>query len=91
MCGAYNAQYGTNFMSVMPTNLYGPNDNYGPQNSHVLPALIRKCHEAKESGARVSFFGAQGVPVANFCIAMTSRMLVFFNARIRRSRRWRVR
>ncbi len=47
MCWAYNRQYGTNFISVMPTNLYGPGDNYDLQNSHVLPALIRKCHEAK--------------------------------------------
>jgi GDP-L-fucose synthase len=47
MCQAYNRQYGTNFISVMPTNLYGPNDNFDMQNSHVLPALIRKFHEAK--------------------------------------------
>jgi GDP-L-fucose synthase len=47
MCEAYRDQYGCNFISVMPTNLYGPNDNYDPQNSHVLPALIRKFHEAK--------------------------------------------
>ena len=47
MCQAYNRQYGTNFISVMPTNLYGPNDNYDPMNSHVLPALIRRFHEAK--------------------------------------------
>jgi len=47
MCQAYNRQYGTRFISVMPTNLYGPNDNYHPLNSHVLPALIRRFHEAK--------------------------------------------
>jgi len=47
MCEAYRAQYGSNFISVMPTNLYGPNDNYDLNNSHVLPALIRKVHEAK--------------------------------------------
>ena len=47
MCEAYRDQYGSNFISVMPTNLYGPNDNYHPDNSHVLPALIRKFHEAK--------------------------------------------
>jgi GDP-L-fucose synthase len=47
MCEAYRDQYGCNFISVMPTNLYGPNDNYHPQNSHVLPSLIRKFHEAK--------------------------------------------
>ncbi|HON09731.1 MAG TPA: GDP-L-fucose synthase [Chitinispirillaceae bacterium] len=51
MCQSYNRQYGTNFISVMPTNLYGPNDNYHPENSHVLPALIRRFHEAKESKA----------------------------------------
>lgn len=49
MCQAYNRQYGTKFISVMPTNLYGPNDNYHPENSHVLPALIRRFHEAKEA------------------------------------------
>ncbi len=47
MCAAYNRQYGANFISVMPTNLYGPGDNYDPKNSHVLPALIRRMHEAK--------------------------------------------
>jgi GDP-L-fucose synthase len=47
MCRYYNEQYGTNFISVMPTNLYGPNDNYNLETSHVLPALIRKFHEAK--------------------------------------------
>lgn len=50
MCSSYNRQYGTNFMSVMPTNLYGVNDNYHPQDSHVLPALIRRMHEAKARG-----------------------------------------
>ena len=52
MCQAYNKQYGTNFISVMPTNLYGPNDNFDLNNSHVLPALIRKFHEAKIRGAK---------------------------------------
>jgi GDP-L-fucose synthase len=47
MCDSYRAQYGCNFISVMPTNLYGPNDNYDLQNAHVLPSLIRKFHEAK--------------------------------------------
>ena len=51
MCDAYRAQYNCNFISVMPTNLYGPNDNYDLKNSHVLPALIRKMHEAKEGQA----------------------------------------
>ncbi|WP_237560285.1 GDP-L-fucose synthase, partial [Ferriphaselus sp. R-1] len=52
MCHSYNRQYGTKFMAAMPTNLYGPNDNYDLNNSHVLPALIRKMHEAKQSGAK---------------------------------------
>lgn len=50
MCEAYRSQYGSNFISVMPTNLYGPNDNYHPENSHVLPALLRKFIEAKKQG-----------------------------------------
>ena len=49
MCWSYNRQYGTKFLAAMPTNLYGPGDNYDLQNSHVLPALIRKCHEAKQA------------------------------------------
>ena len=48
ICEAYNRQYGTNFLSVMPTNLYGPGDNYDLEKSHVLPALIRRMHEAKK-------------------------------------------
>lgn len=51
MCESYNRQYGTDYRSVMPTNLYGPGDNFHPENSHVLPALIRRFHEAKESNA----------------------------------------
>jgi GDP-L-fucose synthase len=51
MCRSYNAQYGTNYISAMPTNLYGINDNFNPETSHVLPALIRKFHEAKVSGS----------------------------------------
>lgn len=50
MCESYNRQYGTQFVAVMPTNLYGPHDNFHPENSHVLPALIRRFHEAKEQG-----------------------------------------
>jgi len=66
MCGAYNRQYGTNFMSVMPTNLYGLGDNYDLQNSHVMPALIRKMHEAKTRGdAQVSVWGS-GTPRREF-------------------------
>src|ERR1044072_8199398 len=51
LCQAYARQYGANFISAMPTNLYGPGDNFDLQNSHVLPALLRKVHEAKEAGA----------------------------------------
>jgi GDP-L-fucose synthase len=51
MCESYNRQYGVDYRSVMPTNLYGPGDNYHPENSHVIPALIRRFHEAKEKGA----------------------------------------
>jgi GDP-L-fucose synthase len=51
MCWSYNRQYGTRYLALMPTNLYGPGDNYDLESSHVLPALIRKCHEAKVSGA----------------------------------------
>jgi GDP-L-fucose synthase len=51
MCQAYRRQYGSNFISIMPTNLYGPNDNFSPERSHVLPALMRRFHEAKEEGA----------------------------------------
>jgi GDP-L-fucose synthase len=58
MCEAYRDQYGCDFISVMPTNLYGPNDNYHPENSHVLPALLRKFHEAKIKNAEtVSVWG----------------------------------
>ena len=58
MCEAYNRQYGTDFLAVMPTNLYGPNDNFDTQASHVLPALIRKIHDAKVSGKNeVSIWG----------------------------------
>jgi GDP-L-fucose synthase len=66
MCAAYNRQYGTNFISVMPTNLYGPGDNYDLQNSHVLPALIRKMHEAKELGAEEAVVWGTGTPRREF-------------------------
>ncbi len=66
MCESYNLQYGTNFISVMPTNLYGPNDNFDLQNSHVLPALIRKMHEAKISGANEVEIWGSGRPRREF-------------------------
>jgi GDP-L-fucose synthase len=66
MCEAYNAQYGTNFTAVMPTNLYGPNDNFDLQTSHVLPALIRKIHEAKEANAKEAIIWGTGNPKREF-------------------------
>ncbi|OJV18682.1 MAG: GDP-fucose synthetase [Dyadobacter sp. 50-39] len=66
MCEAYRAQYGCNFISVMPTNLYGPNDNYDLNNSHVLPAMIRKFHEAKEDGKPFVELWGTGSPLREF-------------------------
>ncbi len=66
MCASYNRQYGSNFMSVMPTNLYGPGDNYDLENSHVLPALIRKIHEAKTQGAKEVIVWGSGAPKREF-------------------------
>jgi GDP-L-fucose synthase len=69
MCDAYRAQYGCNFISVMPTNLYGYNDNYHPQNSHVLPALIRRFHEAKEQNSPDVTIWGTGSPMREFLFA----------------------
>ncbi len=69
MCEAYRDQYGCNFISAMPTNLYGLNDNYHPENSHVLPALIRKFHEAKESNAEAVTMWGDGSPMREFLFA----------------------
>ena len=66
MCWAYNRQYGTSYVAAMPTNLYGPNDNYDLQNSHVLPALIRKMHEAKERGDKEVVVWGTGTPRREF-------------------------
>jgi GDP-L-fucose synthase len=66
MCEAYRSQYGCNFISAMPTNLYGPNDNYDLNNSHVLPALIRKFHTAKETGAGEVELWGTGKPMREF-------------------------
>lgn len=66
MCWSYNRQYGTRYMAVMPTNLYGPNDNYDLNNSHVLPALIRKMHEAKQIGANEVVVWGSGTPKREF-------------------------
>ena len=66
MCWSYNRQYGTRYLAVMPTNLYGPGDNYDLQNSHVLPALIRKMHEAKENGSSEVVVWGTGKPRREF-------------------------
>ncbi|MBP7635975.1 GDP-L-fucose synthase [Candidatus Ozemobacteraceae bacterium] len=66
MCDSYNRQYNTRFISAMPTNLYGPGDNYDLQNSHVLPALIRKFHEAKQAGADTVEIWGSGTPCREF-------------------------
>ena len=65
-CEFLNRQYGTDYISVMPTNLYGPNDNYHPEHSHVLPALIRRFHEAKETGAEIVTCWGDGSPLREF-------------------------
>jgi GDP-L-fucose synthase len=66
MCWSYNRQYGTKFLAVMPTNLYGPGDNYDPDNSHVIPALIRKFHEARTSNAPAVSVWGTGTPRREF-------------------------
>lgn len=69
MCDAYRTQYGCNFISVMPTNLYGPNDNYDLQNAHVLPTLIRKFHEAKTNNEPAVIVWGTGTPRREFLYA----------------------
>jgi len=66
MCWSYNRQYGTRYLAVMPTNMYGPGDNYHPQNSHVIPALIRRFHEAKERGDPCVVVWGTGTPRREF-------------------------
>ncbi len=66
LCESYNRQHGTRYRSVMPTNLYGPNDNFHPENSHVIPALLRRFHEAKESGAGSVTVWGTGSPRREF-------------------------
>ena len=66
LCQAYRRQYGCDFICAMPTNLYGPNDNYDPQSSHVLPALIRKFHEGKIAGAKTVTCWGSGAPLREF-------------------------
>ena len=81
-CEYLNRQYGTDFISLMPTNLYGPNDNYHPTHSHVLPALIRRFHEAKEQGLKAVTCWGDGSPLreflyvddlANLCVFLMER------------------
>jgi len=66
LCESYNRQYGTDYRSVMPTNLYGPGDNYHPENSHVIPALIRRFHEAKLNNASEVVIWGSGTPMREF-------------------------
>ena len=66
MCESYNRQYGRDYRSVMPTNLYGPGDNYHPENSHVVPALIRRLHEAKEKNLNKVVVWGSGKPLREF-------------------------
>jgi len=66
MCWSYNRQYGTQYLAVMPTNLYGPGDNYHPENSHVIPGLIRKFHEAKEGDHPTVTVWGSGTPKREF-------------------------
>ena len=66
MCWSYNRQYGTQFLAMMPTNLYGPGDNYHPENSHVIPAMIRKFHEAKVSNQDTVTIWGTGTPKREF-------------------------
>ena len=66
LCESYNRQYGRDYRSVMPTNLYGPNDNFHPENSHVIPALLRRFHEAKERGDEEVVAWGSGKPMREF-------------------------
>jgi GDP-L-fucose synthase len=66
MCWSYNRQYGTQYLAVMPTNLYGPGDNYHPENSHVIPAMIRKFHEAKANNSPTVTVWGSGTPRREF-------------------------
>lgn len=78
MCWSYNRQYGTKWLAAMPTNLYGPGDNYDLDNSHVLPALIRKMHEAKAEGAQKVVLWGSGTPKREFLhVDDLARALIF--------------
>jgi GDP-L-fucose synthase len=91
MCSAYNRQYGTQYLAVMPTNLYGPGDNYDLKTSHVLPALIRKAYEAKQRGDSALVVWGTGKPrreflysddMADACVALLRLPDAQFNAAI---------
>lgn len=69
LCWSYNREYGTKFLGVMPTNLYGPGDNYHPENSHVIPGLLRKFHEAKRDGAPTVTVWGTGTPRREFLLS----------------------
>mgnify|MGYP002631037050 CR=1 FL=1 len=81
LCESYNRQYGRDYRSVMPTNLYGPGDNYHPENSHVLPALIRRFHEAKENNLPEVVVWGTGAPMREFLYVddMAEACLVLHN------------
>src|SRR5690606_29789947 len=66
LCESYNRQHGVDYRSVMPTNLYGPNDNFHPENSHVIPALIRRFHEATQAKAPEVVVWGSGTPMREF-------------------------
>lgn len=78
LCEAYRDQYGCNFIAAMPTNLYGPGDNYDLQNSHVIPAMIRKFHEAKVNGAATVEIWGTGTPLREFMYADDMAAACFF-------------
>ena len=69
LCWSYNRQYGAKFLGVMPTNLYGPGDNYHPENSHVIPGLLRKFHEARVAGAESVTVWGTGTPRREFLLS----------------------
>ncbi len=78
LCNAYNNEYGTNYISVMPTNLYGPNDNYHLQNAHVLPMLLRRFHEAKENNLPEVIVWGTGKPMREFLYSEDMAEACFF-------------
>ena len=77
MCESFNRQYGRDYRSVMPTNLYGPGDNYHPENSHVVPALIRRLHEAKKNNLNEVVVWGTGTPSVSFFMSTTWQKQVF--------------